>query len=310
MRRHPLHTLPALLLLVPLTACGDDGPAAGPDTLGNGPVWRDGSEIHFPGGEVVDTDLEASSILRTSRGVVASAWDEGTVYVTPDGTVSDLHVPDNAEIATDPAQELAAWTTVQPGDGVVHVLDPATGKEQAAVRTDYDDASSLALDGDTVWLYSNELATTLAIDWRKGTVTKAPAGYVRAIGGHHATVEGGNENDVEAGAASPGIIDLETAKRVRRGWNWDISPHGTYAVTVIDDGDRSTQDTRLGVLDLETRNLERFPAVLGDGGWLNWAWTPDEQSIYWFEGTELVVCDVATSDCTRDEVDAQHPDVA
>lgn len=312
MDRTALRALPALLLLVPLAACGEDDPATGSaDPLGNGVVWRDGSEVHFPGGEVVDAGLEATSISRTSHGVVASGWGEGSVYVTPDGTVTELDLPADAKVSTEPGQSLVAWMTTEPGDGVVHVLDPATGEEHTAVKTDYDDAMSLALDGDTVWLYSNELNRTLEIDWRSGKVTKVPVEYVRTINGRYATVEGGNENYVQAGAAKPGIIDLETRKLVRRGWDWAFSPAATYATTTLGDGGASTQDTRIGVLDIDTgKFVARLPAVLREGGWLNWAWTPDERSIYWFEGSELVVCEVATADCTRDEVDAQHPDVA
>ena len=312
MSRTLLRTVPGLLLLVTLTACGDDDPTAeDPKPLGNGIVWKDGAEVHFAGGEVVDTGQEYASISRTSHGVVSSSWGEGTVYVTPDGTVTDLDLPDDVEISTDPGQPLVAWTTSQPGDGVVHVLDPRTGEEQAAITTDYDDAMNLTLDGDTVWLHSSELATTLEIDWRSGKVTRSPLRYVRSISQHYATVEGGNENYVEAGAAKPGLIDLETRKLVLRGWEWGTSPRETYATRELSDGDSSTDDTRIGVLDLATgKYVAKLPARPDDSNWLNWAWTPDEKTIYWFEGHELVQCTTDDFTCTRSKVDAKAPGVA
>lgn len=313
MRRTPLRVLPALLLVLPLTACGDDDPAAAQgEPLGDGVVWYDGAEIHFPGGELVDAGEDLLEVGRTSHGVVTTSLEDGSVaYVTPDGRITDLDIPQQAKVATDARQALVAWTEAQPVDGVVHVLDLATGKERAAVETGYDDTIPLeiSLEGNKVWLYDNELATTLEVDWPSGKVTPLPVNYVRTINSRYATVEGGNENFVEAGAAKPGIVDLETHKLVRRGWDWEFSPRATYAVTIIDDGDRSTPDTRVGVLDLATGKLARLPATLDESGWLTWAWTPDERTIYWFEGRELVTCTVAASTCTRDEVDAEIPQV-
>jgi hypothetical protein len=314
MRRTPLHrlrALPALLLLVSLTACGEDDPAAAEGKpLGDGIAWQDGSTIHFPGGEEVDTGQEMGTAWRTSHGVVSTSYDEGAVYVTPDGTVKDLDIPEQAQVATDRGQSLVAWAKVQPGDGVVHVLDPATGKEKAAVETEYDDAIDLAIEGDKVWLYSNELATTLEVDWPSGKVERLPLQYVRSIGSRYATVEGGNENYVEAGAAKPGVIDLRTRKLVLRGWQWGLSPRDTYATRELSDGDSSTDDVRIGVLDLATHKfVARLPARPDDSNWLNWTWTSDEKTIYWFEGNVLVQCASATFTCTRSKVDAKFPDV-
>lgn len=311
MRRTAVHLLPALLLALPLAACGDDAPAAGRDEpLGDGVVWHDRTKVHFPGGEVVDAGRELGSAGRTSHGLVAASLeDDSVVYVTPDGTVTEPDIPPGARMATDPAQSVVAWAKGQPADGVVHVLDLTTGKELAAIATDPEDAVNVSLEGDKVWLHSSELATTLEVDWTSGKVTRLPLEHVRAINSRYATVEGGNENYVEAGAAKPGIIDLRTHELVRRGWDWGFSPRATYAVTIIDDGDRSTPDTEVGVLDLATGKVARLPAMLPEGGWLTWAWTPDERSIYWFEGRELVTCTVATSTCTRDEVDAEIPQV-
>ncbi|HWJ66105.1 MAG TPA: hypothetical protein VNT31_05480 [Nocardioides sp.] len=313
MRRTCLRAVPGALLLLPLAACGDSDPAAaasGP--LGNGVVWADGSEIHFPGGEVVDSGQdEPMALSRTSHGVVSSDWDAGTVHVTPDGAVTDLGLPDAVRVATDPGQPMVAWMTYEPFDGVLHVLDATTGTEQAAIRTDLEHDLEISLDGDTAWLHSGGSATTLRVDWRRGKVTKAPASFVRDVRGHHATVEGGNENFVEAGVAKPGIVDLRTRRMIRRGWDWAFSPLGTYAVGIFgEDGDSTTKNEEIGVLDLASGRLTRFPIVLGEGGWTEWAWTPDDTSIYWFEGTELVVCEVATSDCKRDAVDADQPQVA
>lgn len=311
MHRTPLRVLPALLLLVPLAACGDDDPAeAQGEPLGDGIAWTDGPTIHFPGGEEVDSGQETGTTWRTSHGVVSTSYDEGTVYVTPDGTVTDLDIPKQAQVATDREQSLVAWARVQPGDGVVHVLDPATGKERAAIKTDYDDAIDLSLEGDRIWLYSNELATTLEVDWPSGKVTKLPLQYVRSIDSRYATVEGGNENYVEAGAAKPGVIDRKTRRMVLRGWDWGLSPRDTYATRQLGDGDRSTADTRIGVLDVATgKYVARLPARPDDSGWLNWTWTPDEKTIYWFEGNELVQCAAARFTCTRSKVDATFPDV-
>ncbi|HWJ09366.1 MAG TPA: hypothetical protein VNS46_08325 [Nocardioides sp.] len=308
MRRIPLHALPAVLLLLPLAACGDDGDdTPAPEPLTDGAIWLDGSEIHFPGGEVVDAGLDAGQAWRTSHGVVTTSWEGGAVYVTPDGTVTDLDLPKDTQVATDREQSLIAWTAPD-GDGVVHVLDPATGEEQAAIETDYPDAMSISLDGDTVWLYGSELATTLEIDWRSGEVTRSPLEFVRSIDRHYATVEGGNENFVEAGAAKPGIIDIDTGELVRRGWSWRLSPRATYGASDVSDGDSSTQDTRIVIVDLATgKAVARFPARPDDSGWLTWSWTSDEGTISWFEGTELVQCTIATSQCTRDEVDAKQP---
>lgn len=313
MRRTFLRALPAALLLLPLAACGESDPAAaasGP--LGDGVVWRDGSEIHFPGGEVVDTGQdETSTVSRTSHGVVSSAWNAGTVHVTPDGAITDLGLPDDVHLATDPGQAMVAWMAYEPFDGVLHVLDATTGKEQAVVRTDLASAPEVVLDGDTVWLHSSGSATTLRVDWRSGKARKAPVSYVRDVRGHYATVEGGNENFVEAGVAKPGIVDLRTRRMIRRGWDWAFSPLASYAVGIFgEDGDSTTKNEEIGVLDLASGRLTRFPIVLDEGGWTEWAWTPDDASIYWFEGTELVVCEVATSDCKRDAVDADQPQVA
>ncbi|NYI44271.1 hypothetical protein BJ993_001351 [Nocardioides aromaticivorans] len=311
MRRTFLRTAPALLLLVPLAACGDDDPAA-PDAapLGDGIAWRDGATVHFPGGEEVDSGQEDGQAWRTSDGVVITSWDGGTVYVTPDGSVSDLDIPEEAQVAADPTQSVVAWAKVQPGDGVVHVLDPATGKERAAISTDYDDATELSIEGDRIWLHSSELASTLEIDWPSGKVTRSPLKYVRSIGSRYAVVEGGNENYVEAGAAKPGVIDLETRRMVLRGWDWGLSPRNTYATRELSDGDASTADTRIGVLDLATgKYVARLAARPDDSNWLNWAWTLDEKTIYWFEGNELVQCASATFTCTRSKVDATFPSV-
>lgn len=311
MRRDRLRAVPALLLLVPLAACGDEAPAAATgEPLGDGVAWTDGSTIHFPGGEEVDSGMEVGSAWRTSHGVVRTSWDGGTAHVTPDGTVTDLAIPDGAAIATDRSQSLVAWVATDPGDGVLHVLDPATGKERASITTDYDDASSISLEGDTVWLFSNELATTLEIDWPSGKVTRSPVKYVRSINSRYATVEGGNENYVEAGAAKPGLIDLRTRQLVLRGWDWGVSPKSTYATTQLSDGDASTDDTRIGVRDLETGTyVARFPAKPDQSNWLSWAWTSDETTIYWFEANVLVQCAIATTKCTREKVDAKHPAV-
>lgn len=315
MRDILLRAVPALLLALPLTACGHDpdpgpGPGREGEPLGDGIAWTDGSTIHFPGGEEVDSGIDVGSAWRTSHGVVRTSWDGGSVYVTPDGTVTDLDIPDDVGIATDRTQSLVAWIATDPGDGVLHLLDPATGKERAAIKTDYDDAMSVSLDDDKVWLFGNELATTLEIDWPTGKVTKSPLQYVRNIDSRYATVEGGNENYVEAGAAKPGVIDLKTRKLTLRGWDWDISPRDTYATTMLSDGDASTDDTRIGVRDLTTgKYVARFPAKPDDSGDLDWTWTADEKTVSWFEADVLVQCAIATSTCEREKVDAKRPSI-
>ena len=116
---------------------------------------------------------------------------------------------------------------------------------------------------------------------------------------------------MEAGAAKPGLIDLETRKLVLRGWEWGTSPRETYATRELSDGDSSTDDTRIGVLDLATgKYVAKLPARPDDSNWLNWAWTPDEKTIYWFEGNELVQCASEDFTCTRSTVDATRPDVS